>query len=131
MFKNTMKTGVLLAGLGGLIVAVAGIIGGGSSGSLVIGLVLALVMVGGSFWYSDKLALKSARARVITRDRGTRVLRHDRTARPEGQPADADRGDRSQPAAQRVRNRTRAHVMPWCAPPRACSRRSRATRSRA
>ena len=68
MFKNTMKTGVLLAGLGGLIVAVAGIIGGGSSGSLVIGLVLALVMVGGSFWYSDKLALKSARARVITRD---------------------------------------------------------------
>ena len=40
MFKNTMKTGVLLAGMGGLIVAVAGILGGGSSGSLVIGLVL-------------------------------------------------------------------------------------------
>jgi heat shock protein HtpX len=68
MFKNTMKTGVLLAGLGGLIVAVAGIIGGGSSGSLVIGLVLALVMVGGSYWFSDKLALKSARAAPITRE---------------------------------------------------------------
>jgi heat shock protein HtpX len=66
MFKNTMKTGVLLAGLGGLIIAVSGIIGGGSNGSLVIGLVLALVMVGGSFWFSDKLALKSAKARVIT-----------------------------------------------------------------
>jgi heat shock protein HtpX len=66
MFKNTMKTGVLLAGLGGLIIAVSGIIGGGSNTSLVIGLVLALVMVGGSFWFSDKLALKSAKARIIT-----------------------------------------------------------------
>ena len=68
MFKNTMKTGVLLASMGGLIVAVAGILGGGSSTSLVIGLVMALVMVGGSFWFSDKLALKSAKARVITRE---------------------------------------------------------------
>ena len=68
MFKNTMKTGVLLAGLGGLIVAVAGILGGGSSTSLVIGLVIALVMVGSSYWFSGKLALKSAKARVITRE---------------------------------------------------------------
>jgi heat shock protein HtpX len=66
MFKNTMKTTVLLAGLGGLIVAVAGILGGGSSGALVIGLVIALVMVGGSYWFSDKLALKSAGAKPIT-----------------------------------------------------------------
>lgn len=68
MFKNTFKTGVLLAGLGGLIVAVAGILGGGSSGSFTVGLVIAFVMVGGSYWFSDKLALKSAGARVITRD---------------------------------------------------------------
>ncbi len=66
MFKNTMKTTVLLAGMGGLIVAVAGLLGGGSSTSLVIGLVLALVMVGGSYWFSDKLALKSAKAKVVT-----------------------------------------------------------------
>jgi heat shock protein HtpX len=66
MFKNTMKTGVLLAGLGGLIVAVAGLLGGGSSGALTIGLLLAFVMVGGSYWFSDKLALRSANARVIT-----------------------------------------------------------------
>ena len=65
MFKNTMKTTVLLAGLGGLIVAVAGILGGGSTGALMIGLVLALVMVGGSYWFSDKLALRSAGAEVI------------------------------------------------------------------
>ena len=65
MFKNTMKTTVLLAGLGGLIVAVAGLLGGGSTGALMIGLLLALVMVGGSYWFSDKLALRSARAEII------------------------------------------------------------------
>ena len=68
MFKNTMKTSVLLAGMGGLIVAVAGIVGGGSSSSLIIGLVIAFVMVGGSYWFSDKLALKSAKATVIQRE---------------------------------------------------------------
>jgi heat shock protein HtpX len=66
MSANTLKTGVLLAGLGGLIVAGAGLIGGGSAASLTIGLAIALVMVGGSYWYSDKLALRSARATVIT-----------------------------------------------------------------
>jgi len=67
MFKNTMKTTVLLAALGGLIVAVAGALGGGSSTSLTIGLLMAFVMVGGSYWFSDKLALSSARAKVIER----------------------------------------------------------------
>lgn len=66
MFKNTMKTTILLAALGGLIVAVAGLLGGGSSGAVMIGLVLALVMVGGSYWFSDRLALASAKAQVIT-----------------------------------------------------------------
>lgn len=63
MFKNTMKTTVLLAGLGGLIVMVAGALGGRAA--LPIGLGIALVMVGGSYWFSDKLALRSAGARVI------------------------------------------------------------------
>ncbi|MEQ1699480.1 MAG: zinc metalloprotease HtpX [Ilumatobacteraceae bacterium] len=68
MFKNTMKTTVLLAGLGGLIVAVAGVLGGGSSASLTIGLGIAFVMLGGSYWFSDKLALASAKATVIQRE---------------------------------------------------------------
>ena len=68
MFKNAMKTTVLLASLGGLIVAVAGILGGGSSTSLTIGLLLAFVMVGGSYWFSDKLAIKSAKAQIIQRE---------------------------------------------------------------
>ncbi len=66
MFANTMNTTVLLAGLGGLIVAVAGLLGGGSSTALFIGLVIALVTVGGSYWFSDKLALRAARARIVT-----------------------------------------------------------------
>lgn len=65
MFKNTMKTTVLLASLGGLIVGVATLLGGGSSTAVMIGLVLALLMVGGSYWFSDRLALASARAQVI------------------------------------------------------------------
>ena len=66
MFKNTLKTTTLLAALGGLIVRVAGLLGGGSSGAVMVGVVIALVMVGGSYWFSDKLALKSAKAVVIT-----------------------------------------------------------------
>jgi heat shock protein HtpX len=61
-----MKTAILLAGLGGLIVGVASLLGGGSSGAVMIGLVLALVMVGGSYWFSDRLALKAANAQIIT-----------------------------------------------------------------
>lgn len=66
MFKNTMKTTILLASMGGLIVAIASLLGGGSSSAVMFGLVLALIMVGGSYWFSDKLALKSAHAQVIT-----------------------------------------------------------------
>jgi heat shock protein HtpX len=65
MFKNTMKTTVMLAGLGGLIVLVAGLIGG--RGGLVIGLGIALLVVGSSYWFSDKLAIKSAGAVIIDR----------------------------------------------------------------
>jgi heat shock protein HtpX len=57
-FGNTLKTAVLLAALGGLVVLVGGLLGG-RSGAM-IGLVLGIVMVGGSYWFSDTLALKAA-----------------------------------------------------------------------
>ena len=63
---NTAKTFTLLAALGGLII-VAGQIFGGSGGA-VIGLVIAFVMVGGSYWFSDKLAIRSAGAVPVTRE---------------------------------------------------------------
>jgi len=58
--RNTAKTAILLAGLGGLLVVIGGGFAG-SSGAL-IGLVIGLVFVGGSYWFSDKLAIKAARA---------------------------------------------------------------------
>ena len=58
--RNTAKTAILLAGLGGLLVVVGGGIAG--SNGAVIGLLIGLVFVGGSYWFSDKLAIKAARA---------------------------------------------------------------------
>jgi heat shock protein HtpX len=66
MHQNTLKTTALLAGLGGLIVGVSGLLGGGSTNALILGLMLALVMVGGSYWFSDRLALRAANAIVVT-----------------------------------------------------------------
>ena len=60
MVKNTLKTTALLAGLGALFMAVGSAFGG--RGGLTIGLVLGIVMVGGSYWFSDKLAIRSAGA---------------------------------------------------------------------
>lgn len=63
---NTAKTFTLLAAMGGLIIVAGGVMGG--SAGLIIGLGIALVMVGGSYWFSDKLAIKSAKAQPVTRE---------------------------------------------------------------
>ncbi|MBW3606412.1 MAG: M48 family metalloprotease [Actinobacteria bacterium] len=59
MFKS-LKTGVLLAALSGLLLFIGQTIG--QETGLVIALGIALVMNVGSYWYSDKLAIKMARA---------------------------------------------------------------------
>jgi heat shock protein HtpX len=61
---NGLKTAVLLAGLSGLILLAGRAIGG--SGGLVIALVIALGMNGFSYFYSDKLALRSMRAYPVS-----------------------------------------------------------------
>jgi heat shock protein HtpX len=71
--KNMLKTVMLLAALGGLVVTVAGVLGRGSAGALTVGFGVALAMVGASFWFSDRLALKSAGARVIVREDNPRL----------------------------------------------------------
>jgi heat shock protein HtpX len=64
MSKNTIKTYVLLAALGGFFILVGGAVFKGPG--LVIGLFLGLAMVGGSYWFSDKIAVKAARAVPVT-----------------------------------------------------------------
>jgi heat shock protein HtpX len=60
---KSLKTGVLLAALSGLLLWVGSLFdqGGGNTG-LVIAFGIAIVMNIGSYWYSDKLAIKMARA---------------------------------------------------------------------
>ena len=61
--KNTMKTFTLLAALGGLFLFIGSFWG---QGGLIIGLVLGLVVVGGSYWFSDTIAIKAARAQPVS-----------------------------------------------------------------
>jgi heat shock protein HtpX len=61
--RNNLKTVVLLAALGGLIMGIGALFG---QGGLVIGLILALAMVGGSYWFSDRIAIKAAKAVPVT-----------------------------------------------------------------
>jgi heat shock protein HtpX len=61
--KNIVKTYVLLAGLGGVLVLVGSLFGRAGA---VIGLGIGLAFVGWSYWSSDKLAIRSARAVPVT-----------------------------------------------------------------
>ncbi|HYP54007.1 MAG TPA: zinc metalloprotease HtpX, partial [Pyrinomonadaceae bacterium] len=61
---NTIKTTVLLGALTALLVAMGGLLGG--SYGMALGFVVALVMNFGSYWFSDKIALKMAGAREVS-----------------------------------------------------------------
>lgn len=62
-FTNQLKTFALLAALGGLMVAVGGIIGGTSG--MVMALGFAVVMNVSVYWFSDRLALRANGARPL------------------------------------------------------------------
>ncbi len=69
-FTNTFKTFVLLAFLGALFIGIGAIFG---TGGLIIGAVLALAFVGGTFWFSDKIAVAAARAKPVSREEAPRL----------------------------------------------------------
>jgi heat shock protein HtpX len=72
MSKNTIKTFVLLAAFGGLLMGIGSIFG---TTGLVIGLGIGLVFVGGSYWFSDKLAVAAARAKPVTEQEAPELYR--------------------------------------------------------
>jgi heat shock protein HtpX len=61
--KNNVKTVVLLAAMGALIMGIGSFFG---QGGLILGAIIAFVFVGGSYWFSDTIAIKAARARPVT-----------------------------------------------------------------
>jgi len=64
MSKNTIKTTLLLSALGAFFVLLGGAFFGG--GGATIGLVIAFLFVGGSYWFSDKLAVAAARGKEVS-----------------------------------------------------------------
>jgi heat shock protein HtpX len=62
--KNTFKTFVLLAGLGGLLILIGQLVWGGMGA--IIGAAIGVLIVGFSYWNSDKLAIRAARAQPVT-----------------------------------------------------------------
>src|SRR5438105_5233246 len=63
--RNTFKTTILLAVLGALFIGIGGAVAGNAG--LAIGLVIGVLFCGGSYWFSDTLAIKAARAEPVTR----------------------------------------------------------------
>jgi heat shock protein HtpX len=68
---NNLKTTILLAGMTGLLLVI-GQLWGGQRG-LILALVLAAVMNLGSYFFSDKIALKMSGAQPIAREDGPRI----------------------------------------------------------
>lgn len=62
--KNGVKTAALLAAMGGIIMLFGSFFG---RGGLTIAFLISLIMIGGSYFFSDKLAIKSARAVEVER----------------------------------------------------------------
>ena len=61
---NTIRTGILLGALTGLLMLIGGYFGGQQG--IIIAFILAMVMNLGSYWFSDKLVLRMYRAREVS-----------------------------------------------------------------
>jgi len=61
---NTVKTAAILALLLALCVGIGELLGGGEG--LAIGIVIGLVFTGGSYWFSDSIAIRAARGQPVS-----------------------------------------------------------------
>jgi heat shock protein HtpX len=64
MDRNTIKTTFILTLLAALFVGVGALIG--QQTGIIIGLVFGLLFTGGSYWFSDKIAIRAARAEPVS-----------------------------------------------------------------
>jgi len=63
---NTIKTGLLLGALTGLLMLIGGLIGG--KGGVFVAFIFATVLNFGSYWFSDKIVLRMYNAQEVTPD---------------------------------------------------------------
>jgi heat shock protein HtpX len=68
---NNLKAVFLLVFLSAVLLAIGGLVGG--TPGIIIALIFALAMNIGSYWFSDKLALKASGAHVVTPDQEPRL----------------------------------------------------------
>jgi heat shock protein HtpX len=70
-WKAGIRTTILLATLTGMLVALGALIGGPSTAALFLGIGLLINL--GSYWFSDKIALKMSRAEPLAEDQEPRL----------------------------------------------------------
>jgi heat shock protein HtpX len=70
-WRAGVRTTILLASLTGLLVVIGQLVGGPSTALLFLG--IALVINLGSYWFSDKIALKMSRARPLSEEEAPRL----------------------------------------------------------
>lgn len=69
-FTNTFKTFILLAFLGAVFIGIGAIFG---TGGLIIGAALGFLFVGGTYWFSDKIAVTAAHAKPVSQEEAPRL----------------------------------------------------------
>ena len=70
-FNAALRTTILMATLGGLLIAIGYAIGGIQIASVFLG--IALLMNGVAYWFSDKIAIASARAKPLSEQEAPRI----------------------------------------------------------